>query len=31
MTTVRTLRMPLCAQLPAESPFLSDKASIATV
>jgi hypothetical protein len=30
MTTVPTLPVRLCAQLPAESPFLSDKASIAT-
>lgn len=30
MTTVRDLPIPLCAQLPGESPFLSDKASIAT-
>lgn len=31
MTTVRTLPFPLCTQLPEERPFLSDKASIATV
>jgi hypothetical protein len=30
MTTVRALPVPTCAQLPDESAFLSDKASIAT-
>jgi hypothetical protein len=30
MTTARARPVLLCAQLPVESPFLSDKASIAT-
>ena len=30
MTTMGALPVALCVQLPGESPFLSDKASIAT-